>query len=104
VKGKLVYCIGSWGTEATVKKIGGIGSVIEYDNYPDVAQISIAPAAIVNHSIGETIINYIKSTRYKNMLLFVLLMTSEINNSYLGSVFGLTYFSLSTSISPYKTA
>ncbi|XP_039683732.1 subtilisin-like protease SBT4.14 isoform X2 [Medicago truncatula] len=70
VKGKLVYCIGSWGTEATVKEIGGIGSVIEYDNYPDVAQISIAPAAIVNHSIGETITNYIKSTRSPSAVIY----------------------------------
>ena len=103
MKGKLVYCIGSWGTEATVKEIGGIGSVIEYDSYPDVAQISIAPATIVNHSIGETITNYIKSTRYKNMLLFVLLMTFEINNNYLGSVW-IDLLELIDKYKPSKTA
>jgi hypothetical protein len=86
VKGKVVYCLGSWGTEATVKEIGGIGTIIEYDNYPDVAQISIAPATVVNHSIGETVTNYIKSTRYINMLLIVLLMTTQINNSYLRTI------------------
>nr|AIC80768.1 subtilase [Cicer arietinum] len=70
VKGKLVYCLGSWGTEANVKEIGGIGSVIEYDDYPDVAQISMAPATIVNHSIGETVTNYIQSTRSPSAVIY----------------------------------
>ncbi|WJX82456.1 hypothetical protein P8452_65210 [Trifolium repens] len=70
VKGKVVYCLGSWGTEATVKEIGGIGTIIEYDNYPDVAQISIAPATVVNHSIGETVTNYIKSTRSPSAVIY----------------------------------
>lgn len=64
VKGKLVYCkLGTWGTEATVKEIGGIGTIIESDQYPDVAPIFMAPATIVNNSIGEIVINYIQSTR-----------------------------------------
>lgn len=74
MKGKLVYCLGSWGTEANVREIGAIGSVIEYDSYPDVAQIFMAPATIVNHSIGESVTNYIKSTRYTNLLLTILLI------------------------------
>lgn len=76
MKGKLVYCLGSWGTEANVREIGGIGAVIEYDSYPDVAQIFMAPATIVNHSIGESVTNYIKSTRYKNLLLTSLVITA----------------------------
>ncbi|KAF1890182.1 hypothetical protein Lal_00025515 [Lupinus albus] len=64
VKGKLVYCrLGSWGTEAVVKGIGGIGTVLESEQFLDVAQIFMAPATIVNNSIGETINNYIQSTR-----------------------------------------
>ncbi|OIW21925.1 hypothetical protein TanjilG_14773 [Lupinus angustifolius] len=64
VKGKLVFCrLGSWGTEAVVKGIGGIGTVLESEQFLDVAQIFMAPATIVNNSIGETITNYIQSTR-----------------------------------------
>ncbi|CAL0318315.1 unnamed protein product [Lupinus luteus] len=64
VKGKLVYCrLRSWGTEAVVKGIGGIGTVLETEQFLDVAQIFMAPATIVNNSIGETITNYIQSTR-----------------------------------------
>ncbi|KAL2330417.1 hypothetical protein Fmac_017998 [Flemingia macrophylla] len=49
VKGKLVYCqLGRWGTDSVVKGIGGIGTLIESDDYPDVAQIFMAPATIVN--------------------------------------------------------
>ncbi|CAK8542271.1 unnamed protein product [Lathyrus sativus] len=70
VKGKLVYCIGSWGIEANVKEIGGIGAVIEYDSYPDVAQIFMAPATIVNHSIGESVTSYIKSTRSPSAVIY----------------------------------
>lgn len=72
VKGKLVYCkLGNWGTEGVVKKFGGIGSIMESDQYPDLAQIFMAPATILNHTIGESVTNYIKSTRL-NMLFFLL--------------------------------
>lgn len=64
MKGKLVYCeLGKWGTEAVVKGIGGIGTIIEGDQYPDVAQIFMAPATIVNSGTGDTITKYIRSAR-----------------------------------------
>ncbi|XP_061339652.1 subtilisin-like protease SBT4.14 [Gastrolobium bilobum] len=64
VKGKVVYCkLGTWGTEAVVKEIGGIGTIIESEQYPDVAQIFMAPATVVNSSIGDIITNYIHCTR-----------------------------------------
>lgn len=63
MKGKLVYCLASWGTEAVVKESGGIGTIIENDQYPDVAGVFMAPATVVNYSIGETVTNYIQSTR-----------------------------------------
>ncbi|KAJ1426812.1 Peptidase S8/S53 domain [Sesbania bispinosa] len=64
VKGKVVYCkLDSWGAEAVVKELGGMGAIIESDQYPDVAQIFMAPATIVNNSIGESIIHYTNSTR-----------------------------------------
>ncbi|KAL2337400.1 hypothetical protein Fmac_011846 [Flemingia macrophylla] len=64
VKGKLVYCsLGTWGTEAVVKGIGGIGTILESEQIFEIAQIFMAPATIVNSSIGQIITNYTKSTR-----------------------------------------
>lgn len=64
MKRKLVYCrLGTWGTEAVVKAIGGIGTVVESEQFPDVAQIFMAPATMVNSSLGQIITNYIQSTR-----------------------------------------
>ncbi|XP_019433947.1 PREDICTED: subtilisin-like protease SBT4.14 [Lupinus angustifolius] len=71
VKGKLVYCkLGAWGTEAVLKEIGGIGTILENGQYPDVAQIFMAPATIVNDSIGEIVTNYIKSTRSPSAVIY----------------------------------
>ncbi|MED6132615.1 hypothetical protein PIB30_020625 [Stylosanthes scabra] len=51
VKGKLVYSkLGTYGTEAIVKAIGGIGAIIERQKYHDVAQVFMAPSTIVNNS------------------------------------------------------
>ena len=80
MKGKLVYCkLGTWGTEAVVKGIGGIGTIIESEQYLDVARIFMAPATIVNDSLGESITNYIQSTRYKT-ILFTFRMASKYHN------------------------
>ncbi|KAK7294974.1 hypothetical protein RJT34_17875 [Clitoria ternatea] len=71
IKGKLVYCkLGTWGTEAVVKGIGGIGTLIESEQYPDVAQIFMAPATIVNNGTAETINKYIKSTRSPSAVIY----------------------------------
>ncbi|XP_027338944.1 subtilisin-like protease SBT4.14 [Abrus precatorius] len=71
VKGKLVYCeLGTWGTEAVVKGIGGIGSLIESEQYPDVAQIFMAPATIVNNDTSEIITKYLQSTRSPSAVIY----------------------------------
>ncbi|XP_068489096.1 subtilisin-like protease SBT4.14 [Phaseolus vulgaris] len=71
VKGKLVYCkLGTWGTEAVVKGIGGIGTLIESDQFPDVAQIFMAPATIVNSRQGDTITKYIQSSRSPSAMIY----------------------------------
>nr|KYP64357.1 Xylem serine proteinase 1 [Cajanus cajan] len=71
VKGKLVYCkLGRWGTDSVVKGIGGIGTLIESDDYSDVAQIFMAPATIVNSSIGDTVTKYIQSTRSPSAVIY----------------------------------
>nr|GLL34424.1 subtilisin-like protease SBT4.14 isoform X2 [Ipomoea trifida] len=65
VKGKLVYCIlgGNWGADSVVKGLGGIGTVIESEQYLDSAPIFMAPATIVNSTTGKRITDYIHSTR-----------------------------------------
>ncbi|KAJ1413705.1 Peptidase S8/S53 domain [Sesbania bispinosa] len=71
VKGKLVYCIGgTWGTDSVLKAIGGIGTIIERDQFLDVDQIFMAPATIVNSSIGEIITNYMHSTRSPSAVIY----------------------------------
>ncbi|XP_015961565.1 subtilisin-like protease SBT4.14 isoform X2 [Arachis duranensis] len=71
VKGKLVYCkLGTYGTEAIVKEIGGIGAIIERQRYLDVAQVFMAPATIVNMSLGHTITSYIHSTRSPSAVIY----------------------------------
>ncbi|KAK9058946.1 hypothetical protein SSX86_021563 [Deinandra increscens subsp. villosa] len=64
VKGKLVQCkLGTWGSDSVIKGLGGIGTIIESDVFLDTAQIFMAPATMVNSTIGETINKYIHSTR-----------------------------------------
>lgn len=73
MKGKLVYCrLSTWGSEVVVKAIGGIGTIIESEQVFEIAQMFMAPATIVNSSIGQIITNYTKSTRYHKMLLISL--------------------------------
>ncbi|CAJ1949938.1 unnamed protein product [Sphenostylis stenocarpa] len=71
VKGKLVYCsLSGWGSEAVVKGIGGIGSIMESDDVFEIAQIFMAPATIVNSSIGQIITNYTQSTRSPSAVIY----------------------------------
>ncbi|MED6132932.1 hypothetical protein PIB30_023479 [Stylosanthes scabra] len=71
VKGKIVYCkLGAYGTESIVKGIGGIGAIIERERYLDVAQVFMAPATIVNDSLGDTITSYIHSTRSPSAVIY----------------------------------
>ncbi|KEH20533.1 subtilisin-like serine protease [Medicago truncatula] len=64
VKGKIVYCkFRTWSTEAVVKAVGGIGTIVEYDEFQDSPETFMAPATFVNRSTGQIITNYIQSTR-----------------------------------------
>lgn len=64
VKGKLVYCkLSLWGSDSIIKGFGGVGTILESDQYLDNAQIFMAPGTLVNGAIGEVINGYIKSTR-----------------------------------------
>ncbi|KAL5796301.1 hypothetical protein ACOSQ2_001121 [Xanthoceras sorbifolium] len=64
VKGKLVYCkLEMWGVDSVVKGIGGVGTIVESQQFLDAAQIFMAPATMVNVTDGDVITHYIQSTR-----------------------------------------
>lgn len=64
MKGKLVQCkLGTWGSDSVIKGLGGVGTIIESEVFLDTAQIFMAPATMVNSTVGETISKYIHSTR-----------------------------------------
>ncbi|KAL5565476.1 hypothetical protein UlMin_028640 [Ulmus minor] len=63
VKGKLVFCeLGGYGTDSVVKGFGGVGIIVESNQFLDSAQIFMAPGTTVNFSTGETIADYINSS------------------------------------------
>ncbi|OIT39454.1 PREDICTED: subtilisin-like protease SBT4.14 [Nicotiana attenuata] len=71
VKGKLVYCqLGTWGADSVIKELGGIGTIIESDQFLDSAPIFMAPATIVNSSIGKSINNYMHSERLPSAVIY----------------------------------
>ncbi|XP_028801168.1 subtilisin-like protease SBT4.14 isoform X2 [Neltuma alba] len=71
VKGRLVYCgPDSSGSDSVIKELGGIGAIIENEQYLDLAQIFVAPATAVNISVGQSITNYIKSTRSPSAVIY----------------------------------
>lgn len=64
VKGNLVLCkFLTWGTDSVVKSLGGSGVIIQSDQFLDNADIFMAPATVVSSLVGDTIANYIKSTK-----------------------------------------
>ncbi|KAK8650530.1 hypothetical protein V6N13_140165 [Hibiscus sabdariffa] len=71
VKGRLVYCtLSQWGVDSVVKGIGGIGTIVESEQYLDTAQIFMAPATMVNSTVGKTIQNYIHSTSSPSAVVY----------------------------------
>ncbi|KAI5647317.1 hypothetical protein M9H77_33322 [Catharanthus roseus] len=71
VKGKIVYCkLASWGADSVIKSLGGIGTILENDQYLDAAQIFMAPATMVNSTTGIKISNYIDSTRTPSAVIY----------------------------------
>ncbi|XP_073291267.1 subtilisin-like protease SBT4.14 isoform X1 [Primulina huaijiensis] len=71
VKGKIVYCkLAAWGADSVIKSLGGIGTVIESDLFQDVAQIYMAPATMVNTTIGKQINDYMHSTKSASAVIF----------------------------------
>ncbi|XP_078447167.1 xylem serine peptidase 1 [Wolffia australiana] len=66
VKGKIVHClvIGGAGTsDMEVKRAGGAGIIVQVYEMTDAAEVYLLPAAMVNKSDGNVIVDYIKSAR-----------------------------------------
>lgn len=71
VKGKLVLCkLGMWGADSVVKGFGGVGAIIESEQFLDAAQIYMAPATMVNTTVGETVSEYINSSRSPSAMIY----------------------------------
>ncbi|XP_071688708.1 subtilisin-like protease SBT4.14 [Rutidosis leptorrhynchoides] len=71
VKGKLVQCkLGTWGSDSVITGLGGIGTIIESETFLDTAQIFMAPATMVNTTVGETINKYIHSTKSPSAVIY----------------------------------
>ncbi|XP_050237435.1 subtilisin-like protease SBT4.14 isoform X2 [Mercurialis annua] len=64
VKGKLVYCeLQMWGIDSVVKGIGGVGTIVGSAQYLDAALIFMTPGTMVNVTVGDTINDFIHSTK-----------------------------------------
>ena len=64
VKGKLVICqLLTRGAESVIKRLGGIGAIVESIVLLDVAQIYSAPGTMVNKTVGLAIHDYIHSNK-----------------------------------------
>ncbi|GMI66895.1 xylem serine peptidase 1 [Hibiscus trionum] len=71
VKGRLVYCLlGEFGAESVVKGTGGVGIVLESEQFLDTALIYMAPATMVNMTVGEAVDKYIHSTRSPSAVIY----------------------------------
>ncbi|KAH7863641.1 hypothetical protein Vadar_020250 [Vaccinium darrowii] len=71
VKGKLVLCkLGMWGADSVVKGFGGVGTIIESEQFLDAAQIYMAPSTMVNTNVGETVADYINSSRSPSAVIY----------------------------------
>ncbi|KAF7138973.1 hypothetical protein RHSIM_Rhsim07G0022800 [Rhododendron simsii] len=71
VKGKLVLCkLGMWGADSVVKGFGGVGAIIESEQFLDAAQIYMAPSTMVNTTVGETVSEYINSSRSPSAMIY----------------------------------
>ncbi|KAK8565867.1 hypothetical protein V6N12_059413 [Hibiscus sabdariffa] len=71
VKGRLVYCLlGEFGADSVVKETGGVGIVLESEQNLDTAQIYMAPATMVNMTVGEIVDKYIHSTRSPSAVIY----------------------------------
>lgn len=71
VKGKLVYCeLAMWGADSAVKGSGGVGTVIQSEQFSDTAQIFMAPATMVNLTIAQTILSYMQSSRSPSAVIY----------------------------------
>ncbi|KAL4188117.1 hypothetical protein AMTRI_Chr09g42490 [Amborella trichopoda] len=61
IKGKIVFCESS--SDATIKALAGVGTIVSADDSLDVALMFADPGTTVNHSHSDLILKYINSTK-----------------------------------------
>lgn len=64
VKGRIVYCEGTYDQESTIEELEGLGTIMTYEGVMDFSYITIVPATYVSQKDGNNIDNYINSTKY----------------------------------------
>ncbi|KAK1376262.1 subtilisin-like protease SBT4.14 [Heracleum sosnowskyi] len=71
VKGKVVHCkLSSWGVDSVIKSLGGIGTIIESEEFLDTPMIYMAPSTMVNSTTGKVISKYITSTKTPSGVIY----------------------------------
>lgn len=71
VRGKIVYCeMGDREANFVVKKLGGIGTILESTRNLDTASIYIAPATAVGDVVSVSIDRYINSTKSPSAAIY----------------------------------
>lgn len=64
VMGRIVYCLGSGSQDFTIKKLGGVGTIVALDSPTDTAFTTLIAGSFVVSEIGIKIDRYINSTKY----------------------------------------
>lgn len=83
MKGKLVVC--DWltsGTEASIA--GAVGTIMQGDDFRDVARNSPIPASYLNSTDGSEVETYLNSTRYMYTISYLFYCTFVHSESIIG--------------------
>lgn len=64
VKGRIVYCEGSFDQDSTIGDLEGTGAIMTYEKELDFSYITLVPATSVSQKDGNNIDKYINSTKY----------------------------------------
>ncbi|XP_015901941.3 subtilisin-like protease SBT4.15 [Ziziphus jujuba] len=63
VKGRIVYCEGSYDQESTIEELEGLGTIMTYEGEMDFSYLTLVPATYVAQKDGDKVDRYINSTK-----------------------------------------
>lgn len=69
VKGRIVYCEGSYDQESTIEELEGLGTIMTYEGEMDFSYLTLVPATYVAQKDGDKVDRYINSTKYVSFAL-----------------------------------